>query len=317
MIQTLFRFIPEFSPLRPLSRKLLQAWAWSNKAPGYLYQCMEEKGPRLASGKSLYSNLPNGCVVACDLNDHVERHIYFLGAYEPVESYLFTSLIEPGQTVIDIGANVGQYSLLASKKVGEKGRVYAFEPVPANFQRLSENIRRNAINNIVLNRMAVWHENTTVNLGLHQAEDIQENHGSFAIGGTASSVTAPAIVLDDFVKANQLTRIDFIKMDIEGAEGFAIRGMQQTLANFKPAILMEVNREACSLLGYDPQIFWDVLVNQLHYRAWSIGQSAKEWAEIESAQTIDRANILFVRGPVPERIASGWNLKTCLRWARR
>ena len=88
-------------------------------------------GPRLAETEFQRAVLPNGCSMHCDLRQHVDRHIYYLGAYEPVESYLFTRLLQPGMTVIDAGANIGQYTLLAATAVGSRGTVHCFEPVPA------------------------------------------------------------------------------------------------------------------------------------------------------------------------------------------
>ena len=316
LISKFMKRMSRFKAFRPFLRLVLILWAKSNKAPGYLYECMEEAGPLMTSGKPLRGTLPNRFHVDCDLLDHVQRHIYFLGAYEPVESYIFSLMLNPGFTVMDIGANIGQYSLLASKLVGETGQVFAFEPVPKNYNQFMKHVLMNDIKNIIGNRMAVWNENTTVSLGLHQPEDLKENAGSFAIGGQLGHVTAPAIVLDDFVNKNEIKRIDFIKMDIEGAEGFAIKGMMKTLDRFKPAILMEVNREACSHMNYSPQLFWDLLVKEIGYKAWAIGDDSLKWTNIENGEDIERANILFVYGELPEILRKDWNLKSCLRWAR-
>ncbi|MFM7128157.1 MAG: FkbM family methyltransferase [bacterium] len=316
LITKLMKNMARVKAFRPLVRLILVLWAKSNKAPGYLYQCMEEAGPLLAAAEPLTGWLPNGFQVRCDLLDHVQRHIYFLGAYEPVESYIFSLMLKPGLTVMDIGANIGQYSLLASKAVGETGQVFAFEPVPKNYNRLTNHISVNHIHNIKSNRMAVWNENGTVNLGLHQPEDLEQNAGSFAIGGQLGNVTAPAIVLDDFIKSNEIRRLDLIKMDIEGAEGFALKGMMQSLARFKPAILMEVNREACSHMNYNPQTFWDLLVRDLGYTAWAIGNDSTQWVKLDSGQEVDRANVLFVYGELPQDLRKDWNLKSCLKWAR-
>ncbi len=316
LFSTLLKLFANCAPLRPMVRRFLIGWARINKAPGYLYQCMEEVGPLLASKSSLNGQLPNGMQVVCDLRDHVQRHIYFLGSYEVVESYLFSQMIRPGFIVLDIGANIGQYSMLASKLVGESGRVFAFEPVPANFNRFRNHISLNDLKNVVACQLAVWHESTTVNLGLHESNDIEKNNGSFAIGGSVSNVNAQSVVIDEFIDNNHIDRVDFIKMDIEGAEGYAIRGMIKTLKRDKPPILMELNRDACALMGYDPQIFWDLLVHQLGYKAWVVGNSADDWFEQTSASGCYRANLLFVFGDLCGAVKQGWNLKSCLKWAR-
>src|SRR5205085_1504296 len=84
----------------------------------------------------------------------VQRHIYFQGVYEPVEAYLFSRLAAPGMTVVDAGANVGQYTLIASARVGPSGAVHSFEPVPETYRVLAEHVAANRAANVVANRAA-------------------------------------------------------------------------------------------------------------------------------------------------------------------
>jgi hypothetical protein len=110
-------------------------------------------------------------------------------------------------------------------------------------------------------------------------------------------------------------RVHVIKMDIEGAELAALEGMTGTLGRHRPTLLMEVNRDACTRLGYDPQEFWHVLVRALGYTAWRIGLSAADWRALPSAAGVDRANVLFAPGPLPPAVAAGWDFRRCVRWA--
>ena len=209
--------------VRAAGRAALQAWAGTCTAPGYLYQAMEAYGPSLSDGGRLPSRLPDGSMIECDLRDHVERQMYFLGAYEPIEAYLFTRLVRPGLTVVDAGANVGQYTLLAASGVGPTGAVHCFEPVAANFARLEAHLAANRVINVRANRSALWHEPAEVRLGL--PADTVGNAGSFSVGSLASSVVAAlAEPLDAYDERMGVGRVDLVKMDIEGAEWAALRG---------------------------------------------------------------------------------------------
>src|SRR5438445_13396629 len=103
--------------LRPPIRFLLRAVSRYPKAPGYLYQIVERCGARLAV-QPLECQLFNGMKMTCDLADQIQRQIYFVGAYEPIEVYLLRYLLRPGMVVIDAGANVGQHTLIAAGEVG-------------------------------------------------------------------------------------------------------------------------------------------------------------------------------------------------------
>jgi FkbM family methyltransferase len=301
--------------VKAFTLSLLKLWQRTGKAPGRYCQAVERWGPGLHPGRPLTARLPNGCRMTCDLRDHVSRFIYFHGLYEPIEAYLFVHLLAPGATVIDAGANIGQYTLLAATGVGPEGSVHSFEPVPDTFNLLSTHVGLNGLTNVRLNRQALWNEAGTVCLGLDGGDDF--NAGSYTIGGgqAEAAVTAPAIPLDEYATARRLRRIDLIKMDIEGAEWFALQGMRATLRRDRPTILMELNRQAAQGLGYDTQDVWDFFKG-IGYRAWAIGPSSEQSGPIESLPTLGQQNLLFHDKDLPDAIRHGWTLKSILRWAR-
>ncbi|MGL4422794.1 MAG: FkbM family methyltransferase, partial [Gemmataceae bacterium] len=192
--------------LASFPRWLLRSWASTTVAPGYMYQMMERHGARLAAPEPLLARLPGGIKVHCNLRDHVQRHIYFQGVYEPIEAFLFTQLATPGAVVLDAGGNIGQYSLLASRAVGPTGRVITFEPVPQNHARLQQHLQMNNCTNVQLERAGLWHEATTIHLGL--GEEFQGNNdGSFSVG-FQGDITAPAFPFDDYVHQHSVPRLD-------------------------------------------------------------------------------------------------------------
>ncbi len=256
----------------------------------------------------------------CDVTDHVQRHIYFLGVYEAIEASLFCRLLKPGDTVIDAGANVGQYSLLASTQVGPSGQVHAFEPVPRNFAALSRNVQLNNLSNVRLNQIALWNEPSE--LVFERPEEPDSNNGSFGAinpGNAASTnqtrVTVPAIPLDQYVEENQLASVDFIKMDIEGAEPFLLQGARRTLERFGPPILSEVRPDVLARLGSTVKDL-EALLNDLGYHAWVISADSQEAGRLEHLSDLPDPNVLLYRGPEPPAGLTAAPLKTALRWAR-
>lgn len=148
------------------------------------------------------------------------------GGWEAETTRLFKQLAKEGDTIVDIGANLGYYTLLASKIVGDSGKVYAFEPDPTNYKVLSSNIELNGCKNIITEQKAVSDANGKVTLYL-DSKDVGA-HTIYKNGKTKKSVTVDSVTLDEYFKGKEYP-INIIKMDIEGAEMAAIRGMEKII----------------------------------------------------------------------------------------
>lgn len=309
-----------------LFRFLMKLWGLTSVAPGYRYHIIERYAPRLATAKPLSSKLPNGIRVSCDLRDHVQRHIYYWGLYEPVESWVFTQLLKPGDTMFDAGANVGQYSLLASTIVQAQGSVHSFEPAAVNRQKLSESIANNGLVNIRLNGLALWDRPEVLTMKLDQADLEDLNFGSYSAQQRAVDENGPfdetdsvqAIRIDDYVSENRLQALNVIKMDIEGSEYRALQGSRATLIEFRPMILMELNQLAAQNHGGDLGDLWRLLVDELGYDLFAIEPSPRPPVRLESIKGIERMNVVAVHkdSPKPAVLDLPMDLKTILAWAR-
>lgn len=163
-----------------------------------------------------------------DSKDSLDLSIF--GLYEKLETQLVKKEIWMGDVVLDIGANIGYYTLIFAKLVGENGKVYAFEPDPTNFALLEKNVKTNGYENVILEQKAISNKNGKVKLYL--GEDNKASHTIFDTHDNRQSIEIEAIRLDDYFK-NYDGGIDFIKMDIEGAEGYAIQGMALLLRKTK------------------------------------------------------------------------------------
>jgi FkbM family methyltransferase len=147
----------------------------------------------------------------------------WLGTYERHMQRLFRERIRPGATVFDVGANVGFFTLLASKLVGDSGRVYAFEPLPRNLDFLERHVRLNELANVHVEALAVAATSGEAHFRIARHASM----GGLAEGGDLRVVTAS---LDELIASGRVLRPDFIKMDIEGAESDALRGAARLLA---------------------------------------------------------------------------------------
>jgi FkbM family methyltransferase len=167
--------------------------------------------------------------------------------FEEVTTELIQKEVLPGQTVFDIGAHVGYYTCLLAKQVGPTGRVFAFEPGKHNLRMLRKNVRANNLTNVTIVPAAVSDTEGSAQFFEHGA---QSSIGHKQLSTLTSTGDVRTITLDTFLP--DVAQVDFIKMDIEGSEGKAIRGMKRFLAgNVK--LVMEFFPGLLTKAGEDPR----------------------------------------------------------------
>lgn len=175
-----------------------------------------------------------------------------------VQQYRYDSIVEPklGDITFDIGAYVGDTALWFSKAVGPKGKVYAFEPEPSNFEKLKAHLERNKVTNIIPLQLA---------LSENEGEMHVSSGGSFSTiiqAGTGTSVEVTTI--DRFVEANKLPRVDFIKMDVEGHELKVLAGARETIKTFKPSLALSAYHRGDDLIKL-PKLLLELNPNYRFY----------------------------------------------------
>jgi FkbM family methyltransferase len=152
-----------------------------------------------------------------------------VGRWEPEAAKMYRQLIRPGDTVYDCGANVGIHSLLFSRLVGARGRVVAFEPLPAAARDIALNCALNAADNVTIAQQALSDQ-----IGedvFRLAQNTTQGSLSGLSGNAASEITVQVTTLDELIRKG-LPPPDFIKMDIEGAEGAALMGFERVVDSF-------------------------------------------------------------------------------------
>lgn len=171
------------------------------------------------------------------------------GEYEKTQTEIFLSTLKPEDTVLDIGANIGYYTVLAGKAVGQKGRIIAFEPDRENNILLDKNITLNKLTNVTVINKAV--SRSTATLEFNSAPNKAES--GLSQGKETGSYTVCAIALDDFLSSQNFKKINVIKIDIEGAEIGALEGGRKELSKMKDVTLfIEYNPASLKLYQKDP-----------------------------------------------------------------
>ncbi|MEM9915231.1 MAG: FkbM family methyltransferase [Planctomycetota bacterium] len=179
-------------------------------------------------------------------------HLILDGNWELAVTKIFEGCIQPGMTVLDIGANIGYFTLHAARSVGQNGKVYAFEPESRNLWYLRHNLMLNGHHWVEVVDKALWNEAGTMTM-----RTLEDYCGGHTIVGVDPAqleeeqmVQVATITLDEFLGDNK--KVDVIKMDAEGAEPFILEGMKETLeANPSIKILMEFAPEFVTGAGLD------------------------------------------------------------------
>jgi FkbM family methyltransferase len=225
--------------------------------------------------------------------DHVDRYLYVYGEYESATVKLLNRILEKGECFIDIGANIGVYTTLAAKLVGSMGTVYSFEPSPSVSVRLRETAVLNSLKNVVLMPVAVSDRNTTV--AFYQADEKNSGKsGLFKSGSPGRQTNVLAMALDSM--AGVLPPVKMIKIDIEGSEVAALRGMRGILLRDKPFLLVELSDANLKPMGSSSSELCAVL-SELGYRIFDV---AEEVTEVTSPPQ-EQVNVLCVHS---EMVAS-------------
>jgi FkbM family methyltransferase len=176
--------------------------------------------------------------------------------FETGTSDLCTKVLRPGDTVIDVGANIGWYTCLFAKCVGSDGRVHAFEPSASTFARLRGNCQRNnSSDTVTLNQLAVT---TSVGrLELYQFE--ARSHAERAVrplptAQVVSREEVDAISLDEYLLSRGCHKVDLVKVDVEGSERDVLMGARELLGSQSPPMwLLELNWETALAFSWSPQ----------------------------------------------------------------
>lgn len=228
------------------------------------------------------------------------------GVHEELETEFVKKAIKKGDVVIDIGANIGYFTLIFARLVGDEGKVYAFEPEPANFNLLKKNVETNGYQNVVLVRKAVLDKTGKTKLYIasdtnaaHRITDAKELY-QFR---NQESIEIDSVRLDDYFRDyNQ--KINFIKIDIEGVESVAIKGMSSLLRRMNDIkVMVEFVPYFIKKLGIEPEEFIQLL-KEFDFKIYHFDRKKGTIKPVDLHQLLDRykpekltsTNLLCVKG---------------------
>lgn len=195
--------------------------------------------------------------------------IYYLGSSAAEIAQFISQTLRPGMTCWDIGAHIGEFSLVAARAVAPHGRVEAFEPQPDLCRLIEQSARRNSLSNIYVHSEAISDTATTATLTLevepsvaHLAASAQpEGHGSLAV---------QTITLDSFYAASRVAP-DLVKIDVEGAERLVLRGAQSVIdlpCESAPSWVIEFLPHNCARFSYDARELLEIFTSRGYRTLW-------------------------------------------------
>lgn len=222
------------------------------------------------------------------------------GIHEKETTSLFKKIVRPGDIFLDLGANIGYFSLLASRLVGSQGKIFSFEPEPNNFYYLKKNIEINRYDNIYPFDKAVSNINEKIPLFICDYDS--GHHTIKQYGGVKvyshgrrteeRIINVDAVRLDDFLR-NKVEKVDIVKMDIEGAEALAIEGMKNILRGNKDIkIIMEFFPLFIEKMGNSPVKLIETIKNEMGLNIFVVGhdysmkKEKSDFLEIRKAEDL-------------------------------
>jgi FkbM family methyltransferase len=249
-----------------MANSLLSLAAWSARVLPMPLKQFFYKFPPLARflRRSLNKAVPEGLTVVKvaggDLRgfslklDLREEKDYWLGTYEPELQKAIRDFIKPGTIVYDVGANIGYISLLFARQVGDRGKVWSFEALPSNVERLRSNVLRNGFQDRVeIIAAAVIDQSKPVLFLVGPSDGMGKAEGSAGRQEFAypTSIEVAGISLDDFCFRSGNPLPNAIKIDIEGGEVLALPGMRHVLEVARPLILIELHGEKSAQAAWE------------------------------------------------------------------
>jgi FkbM family methyltransferase len=155
----------------------------------------------------------------------------WLGVYEKAKLSTFERWIKPHDVVHDIGANVGYHTLLASVLAGPQGKVFAFEPLPRNLEILKRHLQMNRVTNVEVVEVALADRSATARFD-------PAAHPEAAHLSEAGAIEVATVPLDELIASRRVAPPNLMKIDVEGAEWVVLQGARESIARYRPVILL-------------------------------------------------------------------------------
>lgn len=255
--------VAEDSSLRVrVARKVIQAYRLT-RGKDRLYLMLRSV---LRLPRFLVVNLDEDLRFNCDLDEYLQRWIFCHGAAADADFCAMHRILRDGDHFVDVGANIGIFSLLGSKRVGVKGQVYSVEAAPSIQTKLQTNLIRNGSENVKIIPLALSNKSGVVSFFVSTGG----NNGASSLSSNTPDgerITVQARALDSLIEDGTIHRCDVLKMDIEGAEPLALQGMIELFETSPPrAVMIEIAESLLANFSATPADVINFFVN--HGYSW-------------------------------------------------
>jgi len=215
-----------------------------------------------------------------DPRDLVSVTILRVGSWQPEIWNSMSAALSKGSVFLDVGAHIGYFSMKGAVKVGKTGRVLAFEPNPETLPLLRDNVAASHAENVIVEPIACTDREQM--LTLYAGPSFNTGMSSLArdnvpVEGTEKSYAVRGRKIDDVIRELNLTRVDAIKIDVEGAEGYVLRGAFETLKRFHPRLAIEVIPAQLANLHTTPQDIESLLRSAGYNHSKPLNTPVTDW----------------------------------------
>lgn len=238
----------------------------------------------------------NGLHLLLYPRNEICRSIFIEGCYEPNELYFLSGILKSGMCMVDVGANIGIYSLFAARLVGEKGLVLAIEPSSREYKRFLQQIRRNKLRNIRVRKLALFNKSADTILSVADERHAGHNTLSTFAYDEVKLLKKEKIscdTLDNLIKEEKIRKIDVIKIDVEGSELFTLYGAKKTIVKNKPVIILEISNRNLEKSGVNPDKLLSFLTS-LSYRIFKFNKFSGRLEKCRNKVQLESENIIAI-----------------------
>jgi FkbM family methyltransferase len=229
--------------------------------------------------------------------DSVLCEMIYYWEFEHETREFLKARLRPGDIFLDVGANVGLYTLIASVWVGPTGHVHAFEPASNTHRRLADNVRLNRLSNVTCHSVALSDTSGQATLTVAQdGYDAWNSLGKPCLGNDLDTEIVGTVTLDDFVDQHGLAgRIRAIKIDVEGWETRVLSGGIKTLSGpDSPVLVVEFTEQAAALAGSSCSECYDTL-RELGYQVFCFGAEPDRIVELARCEAFPNINVIATK----------------------
>jgi FkbM family methyltransferase len=253
--------------------------------------------------ESLLVTLKDGRRFHANLTTGIQEAVYFIGEFEKVLTEIASRLIKPGYVCLDVGANFGWYTTLMAN-FATAGEVHAFEPTPQSFFELKRNHALiGSPSNVKLNNLALGDKNGIVQI--HLFDGLGTGNASLATKDNFESQAFDCVMvpLDEYLDKTGTTNVDFVKVDIEGAELMFLRGATRLFDQAVPPVfLIEMALGTTVSFGYHPQELIEFLDSHAEYEFFAVDEYQGTVRQIKGfAKDEIGANVFCIPRTGPDR----------------